>query len=148
MEAGKVDEKSKRVRMKVASEAMRGWSEALGREVEGWPGVTLKGAFGMTMVYRSGVVFAALPKTRAIYEEDAVMLKFVSETPTLAARIAAEKRFAAGTMEQRRSNKKAKGEGHKWRFFLMRENADLHAAMEWLGEAYRVAGKKGKSLKR
>jgi hypothetical protein len=139
-----VEEKSKRVRMKVASEAMRGWSEALGREVEGWPGVTVKSAFGMSMVYRDGVVFAALPKTRAIYEEDAVMLKFVSETPALKARMAAEKRIAAGTMERKGSKNKVKGEGHKWRYFLMRENADLHVAIEWLGEAYQVAGKRSK----
>jgi len=65
--------------MKPAGEAMRGWAEALAREVEQWQGVTLKHAFGMRLVYRNGVVFAALPKTRALYEEDAILLKFLSE---------------------------------------------------------------------
>ena len=119
-----MEETGKRSKMKVASEAIRGWSEALGREIETWPGVTLKGAFGMTMAYRNGVVFAALPRTRAIYEEDAIMLKFSSRASALAARISADPRFAAGTMEQRRTTRsKKRGEGHRWRIFVMRVDA-------------------------
>ena len=133
-----MEEKRKRIRMKGVSEAMRGRSEALGRELSGWPGVTLKNAFGMTMVYRIGVVFAALPRTRALYEEDAILLKFNREPAGLAGRIAAEPRFAPGTMEQRLANKK-RGEGHRWRIFLARDDADFHVAMEWLAEAYRLA---------
>ncbi len=130
----------KRRGMKPVSEAIRNWAQALAREVETWPGTTLKNAFGMTLVYRRGVVFAALPKTRALYEEDAILLKFMGEPADLTARIEAEKRFAAGTMEQRRSGKgKRGGEGRRWRIFLMREDADVHAAIEWLAEAYRVA---------
>jgi hypothetical protein len=128
--------------MKPVSEAARTWAHALSREIETWPGTTLKTAFGMILVYRKGVVFAALPKTRALYEEDAILLKFASEAGGLAERIRAEKRFAAGTMEQRRTTKaKAGGEGRRWRSFLMREDADVHAAIGWLAEAYRVAGK-------
>jgi hypothetical protein len=68
-------------------------------------------------------------------------LKFNRETPALNARIAAEPRFAAGTMEQHHANKsKARGEGRRWRIFLMRTAADMHAAIEWLAEAHRVAG--------
>jgi hypothetical protein len=55
----------------------------------------------------------------------------------------ADKRFAAGSMEQRRTTKsKSRGEGHRWRIFLMREDADMHAAIEWLAEAYRLAASK------
>jgi hypothetical protein len=132
----------KRREMKPVSEAMRNWAQALSLEVETWPGASLKSAFGMTLVYRKGVVFAALPKTRALYEEDAILLKFMSEAAGLGARIEAEKRFAAGTMEQRRTGKgKRGGEGRRWRIFLFRKDADVHAAIEWLAEAYRVAGK-------
>jgi hypothetical protein len=135
--------KPKRREMKPVSEAMRNWARALSLEVETWPGTTLKSAFGMTLVYRKGVVYAALPKSRALYEEDAILLKFMSEPAVLAARIEAEKRFAAGTMARRGSSKRKSGEGRRWRIFLMREDGDVHAAIEWLAEAYRVAGKGG-----
>ena len=135
----------KRIRMKPVSEAMRAWAEALRREVEAWTGVTLKSAFGMTMVYRQGVVFAALPRTRALYEDDAILLKFNREPRDLGARIAAEARFATGTMEQPHGSKnKGRGEGHRWRIFVMRDDADVHAAIEWLAEAYRLAVPKGR----
>jgi hypothetical protein len=138
----------RRIRMKAVSEAARGWAEALRRELETWPGVTLKSAFGMTMVYRKGVVFAALPRTRALFEEDAILLKFNRESSKLMARIGLEPRFAPGSMEQRHANKKRGGEGRRWRIFLMRADADVHPAIEWLGEAYRAAvGAKAKSSK-
>jgi hypothetical protein len=93
----------------------------------------------MTMLYRNGVVFGALPRTRALFEEDAILLKFNWEPRGLAARIAGEPRFVAGTMEQRHANKRKGGEGRRWRIFLMREGADFHPAIEWIAEAYRLA---------
>ncbi len=138
-----MDQAQKRPKMKEPSEAMRGWAEALAVEIEGWPGVTLQRAFGMKLIRRSGVVFAALPSTRALYAKDAILLKFVKESPALAKRISAEPRFAMGTMEQRRTTtRKASGEGRKWRIFTMREDGDVHAAIEWMAEAYRLAGSK------
>ena len=133
-----MEENQKRIRMKAISEAMRGWAEALRREVECWPGVTLKSAFGMIMVYRKGVVFAALPRTRALFEDDAILLKFNRESPAEMKRIAAEARFIPGTMEQRHQNKSKGGEGRRWRIFLVRADADVHIAIEWLSEAYRA----------
>jgi hypothetical protein len=142
-----VDEKKKRSAMRATSEAMRGWAEALAREVEQWPGVTLKSAFGMMLVYRSGIVFAALPGTRALYEEDAILIKFNAESPALAARIVADRRFA-GTMQQRRTTKTSfTGEGQRWRIFPLREDADVHAAIEWMAEAYRVARQSSRRAK-
>ena len=141
-----MEEKRKRGKMKLSSEAMRGWAEGLGREVEGWPGVTVKAAFGMSWAYRGETVFAALPGTRAIHHEDAILMKFMDEPPAMKARIQADERFAAGTMERQTTTKGKPGrEGRKWRIFLMRGDGDVHAAIEWLAEAYRVAGKGGKS---
>ncbi len=92
------------------------------------------------MVYRNGVVFAALPRTKALYEEDAILMKFATEPAALARRIAGESRFAAGTMEQQHGRKsKEAGEGRHWRIFRMREERDVHGAIEWLTAAYRVA---------
>jgi hypothetical protein len=121
---------------------MREWAEALAAEVAQWPGVTVKNAFGMAMVYRNGVVFAALPKTRALYEEDAILIKFNAEPSALAKRITAEPRFA-GTMEQRITNEhKTTRESKRWRILRIHEDADVHMAIEWLAEAYSVARKK------
>jgi len=100
------------------------------------PGVG-QSRFGMVLVYRGKVVFAALPGTRALYEEDAILIKFARETPTLAKRISTEKRFAAGTMQDR--GKKKQGEGRKWRIFLLREERDARDAVEWLARAYELA---------
>jgi len=138
-----MEERPKRIRMKAVSEAARGWAEDLRRELEAWPGVTLKDAFGMVLAYRKGVVFAALPRTRALYEEDAILLKFNREPASVAARIAADPHFAAGTMEQRPASKRAGGQGRRWRIFVVRDGADLHAAIEWLGEAHRLSRPSG-----
>jgi hypothetical protein len=136
-------ERQKRVNMKATTEAMRGWAEALAGEVGEWPGVTVKNAFGMRLVYRNGVVFAALPKTRALYEEDAILIKFNAESSSLAKRIANETRFA-GTMERRMAKKhKTTRESERWRILRIREDADVHSAIQWLAEAYQVA-RKGK----
>src|SRR3974390_1687484 len=136
-------EKRERMAMKATTEAMRGWGEALAAEVEEWPEVTVKNAFGMRLVYRKGVVLAALPGTRALHEEDAILIKFNAESSSLAKRIADDPRLV-GTMEQHITNKhKATGESKRWRILRLREDADVHAAIEWLAEAYQVA-RKGK----
>lgn len=135
-----MEKKQKRVTMKATTEAMRGWGEALAAEVIQWTGVTAKSAFGMTMVYRNGMVFAALPKTRALYEEDAILIKFNAESSALAKRIASESRFA-GTMEQQMKRHKTTGESKRWRILRIREDADVHVAIEWLAEAYGAAGR-------
>lgn len=128
-------EKQRRSPMRPISEPMRAWAQALSGELETWQEVIAKNAFGMTLVYRGEVVFAALPATRALYNEDAILLKFALESPALARRIGAEPRLSAGTMK----SKKRKGESSKWHIFLMRSDADVHGAIEWLAEAYRLA---------
>lgn len=132
-------EKKRRSEMKPVTEAGRAWAEALRAELEQWPAVRIQRSFGMTLVYRGDVVFAALPWTRALHAEDAIMLKFQRETPAMAKRMAADRHFVPGTLA---SSHKAQGEGRKWRFFLLRAPSDVHAAIEWLSEAYTAARKK------
>jgi|HubBroStandDraft_2_1064218.scaffolds.fasta_scaffold454735_1 hypothetical protein len=126
----------KRNPMKVASERMRMLGEGLRSELERWPGVTVKRAFGMKLVYRGETVFAALPDTKAIYHEDAIMLKFAEEKPALVKRMEGDPHFISAKAATGRSSK---SEGRKWRFFLIREDADLHVAIEWLAEAHKLA---------
>jgi len=92
----------------------------------------------MVMVYRREFVFAALPGTRALFEEDAILIKFVRESAVLLKKIADEKRFAVGTMQDR--GKKKQGEGRKWRIYLLREERDVREVVEWLARAYKLAG--------
>ena len=129
---------TRRATLKPTSAAGRRWAATLQLELEQWPGVTAKRAFGMVMVYRRDVVFAALPGTRALYEEDAILIKFARESPALAKRIAAEKCFAPGTMQER--GKKKHGEGRKWRIYLLLQERDAREAVEWLAHAYELAG--------
>jgi hypothetical protein len=135
--------KPQRSTMKPTSEAARRWADGLRAEVERWPGVVLKRAFGMTLVYRGDVVFGALPGTRALFEDDAILIKFVRETAALAKRIATARCFTAGTIEQQgRKRKKTQGEGRKWQIYLLREDRDAREAVEWLARAYEIAGKR------
>lgn len=133
-----MEPKQRRPAMKPTSEAAQRWAETVRGELEQSPGVTVKRAFGMVMVYRKGIVFAALPGTRALFEEDAILIKFCRETSALLKKIAVEKRFAAGTMQQR--GKKKQGEGRKWRIYLLREERDTRDVIEWLARAYQLAG--------
>ena len=135
-----MDEARRRAMMKPTSEAGRRWATALQMELEQWPGVVAKRAFGMVLVYRGEMVFAALPGTRALYEEDAILIKFTRESPSLARRIAAEMCFAKGTMQQ--SGRKKRGESRKWRIYLLRNERDAREAVEWLALAYKLAARR------
>src|SRR3954462_15494773 len=104
------------------SGTMRAWAEALRVEVEQWPAVRITRSFGMMLVYRGEMVFAALPGTRMLHSENAIMLKFQQETPTLVWRIETDAHFVPGTLA---SSHKAQGEGRKWRFFVLRSNPDV-----------------------
>jgi hypothetical protein len=123
--------------MKPATERMRVLGDGLRAELEQWQGVTVKRAFGMMLAYRGKTIFGALPDTKAIYHEDAIMLKFVVEKPALAKRMEGDSHFISAKMATGRSSK---SEGRKWRFFLIHEDRDVHAAIEWLAEAYQLAG--------
>lgn len=132
--------KQKRNPMKLISDAMRAWGEALRAEIEQWPGVSVRRSFGMTFAYRGEMVFAALPATRALHAEDAIMLKFEQESPAVGRRIAADPHFIPGALAPGH-----KGEGRKWRFFRIASDADIHAAIGWLAEAYQAARKRANS---
>lgn len=135
MERGKKRAAGKRSPMKPATERMRILAEGLRAELEQWPSVTVKRSFGMMLAYRGKTIFAALPDTKAIYHEDAIMLKFAEEKPALLKRMEADPHFLLASKATGRSSK----EGRKWRFFLMRDDKDVHAAVEWLAEAYELA---------
>src|SRR5258708_29857020 len=126
----------KRSPMKVASERMRMLGEGLRSELENWPGVTVKGAFGMKLVYRGETVFAALPDTKAIYHEDAIMLKFAEEKPALVKRMEGDPHFISA---QTATGRNSKSEGRKWRFFFIFEGAHFHPAPQMVAGGHKLA---------
>ncbi|KAA6459188.1 hypothetical protein DYQ86_18195 [Acidobacteria bacterium AB60] len=126
----------KRSPMQPATERMRVLAQALRTELEQWPSVTVKRSFGMMLAYRGKTVFCALPDTKRIYHDDAIMLKFGAEKPALVQRIEADPHFIPASLDTGRNSR---SESRKWRFFLLRDDADVHAAIEWLAEAYQLA---------
>jgi len=50
----------------------------LEKEVSDWPGVSKRPMFGYQGLYRDGVIFAALPRSRAMKSPRSLMFKFAS----------------------------------------------------------------------
>src|SRR4051794_25074243 len=54
---------------------MQRWAAMLTEELENWPGVTSKPMFGLTGFYRGKIIFAAVPKSRALGTPNSVIFK-------------------------------------------------------------------------
>jgi hypothetical protein len=74
---------SKRPKLLRISEEMRQWSGILEREVRSWPRVTSRPMFGLIGFYHNSVIFAALPRTRALSTPESFILKFDLMPPAL-----------------------------------------------------------------
>ena len=97
-------------------EEMRRRSALLAAEVLRWPGTRVGKMFGMQSLYRGKVIFGALPGTRGLWEADAIIVKM---------------------------HDGVKGpEGKKWQSVRVADDGALTMALERLGEAYRLAGKR------
>src|SRR6266849_6191075 len=108
---------------------MRELSDMLEKEVSGWPGVSKRPMFGYQGLYRDGVIFAALPRSRAMKSPRSLMFKFASMSPALLD--SAKKDFRVDT------NSRAPGPG--WFMFEMDEASATKDALGWLGRAYEAA---------
>lgn len=85
--------------------------------------------FGMRSVYRSGTIFALLPKTRSLRTGDSIWIKFVKVTPAIKKRISAEPRIVPPHKHKRA----------QW-YTLMHVAAEDYAfVIEWLAVAYKAA---------
>ena len=110
------------------SEQMKSWSAALAEEIRGWPRITQKSFFGFTALYRDKSIFGLLPKTRTIFNGNAVVFRFVSINRATRTRLEKDSRIAAFDKEKTR-----------WFNFELSCDADLHDALEYLGLAYEAA---------
>lgn len=115
---------------------MKVWAAALGEELSTWPQVTVRPMFGMTVYYRKGVVFAALPRTRAFETPSSIAFKLYRKTPQIRKKLAADSRIDAASAEQAR-----------WIALELRDEKDLAGALRWFELAYRACLSKNNSKK-
>jgi len=128
------DKSPQRLHLPPASEEMKAWSAALAGEVSRWPQVRARVFFGFTALYRKEKIFAALPRTRAMWTANSLGFKLENAKPALQTRLERDPRIGSTRMQKAR-----------WFTFEMSSDTDLHDALEWLGHAYEAAGKSKKS---
>ncbi len=113
------------------SEQMKAWSSALEAEVADWPHSSTRSFFGFTAVYRKDKIFAALPRTRAWGTANSLAFKLPNANATLQSRLEKDPRVGYTLMGKTR-----------WFTFELSSDADLHAALDWIGEAYTASTRK------
>jgi TfoX/Sxy family transcriptional regulator of competence genes len=124
-------------KLPAVSEQMKAWSAALRDEVSGWAQVEARSFFGFTALYRKDLMFAALPRTRALETANSLVFKIENPTANLLDRLKSDPRIGSMSMQKAR-----------WFLFALSADADLHDALDWLGRAYDAASKPAKQKKR
>ena len=110
---------------------MKELSAMLEKEISDWPGVTKKPMFGFQGLYRNGVIFAALPRSRAINSPSAIMLKFATTSPAVLGGIKKDSRFGTVSIMSKSG----------WLTYDLNEASATKDALRWLGRAYEAAKK-------
>jgi hypothetical protein len=126
--------KSKRSKMPKLfpiDDEMKELSAMLEREISGWPGVSHKPMFGFQGLYRNGVIFAALPRSRAMNSPRSIMFKFASVAPVT----------LNSANKDSRVEKVSRMPGSGWFAFELNEASATKDALGWLGRAYQAAKK-------
>lgn len=108
------------------SEEMRQWSAMLEQDLRGWPRVTSRPMFGLIGFYRDGVIFAALPRTRALGTPNSFIVKFNPMPTELLRRARKDPRMAS----------ERESPGARWYSFELNSADDLRDALWWLNRAY------------
>jgi hypothetical protein len=126
--------KRPRPKLPAISEQMKAWCAALAAETVNWPQVKQRVFFGFTALYRKDTMFAVLPRTRCM--ETANSLAFRIDTPTANVRVRLRKDPRIGAAEIKKA---------RWFSCELSSDADLHDAVDWLGQAYESAGKNRQS---
>lgn len=116
------------------SEEMKQWSVLLGAELSAWQGVSSRRMFGMTAFYRSGRIFAVLPRTKAFETPNSVAFKLYQRTPR-AVKLQRDDPRIVGN----------KGKAAGWIAFEVNGPSDLNDALKWFDLAYRTCRCKNNS---
>lgn len=123
--------KSKRSRPKLfpIDDEMKELAAMLEKEISDWPGVKKKPMFGFQGFYRDGVIFAGLPRSRAMHSPRSLIFKFASMSS--ANRDSAKQDSRIDTISRM--------PGSGWLAYEVNSASDLRDALEWLGLAYKAA---------
>jgi hypothetical protein len=108
---------------------MRELSAMLEKEISDWPGVSKKPMFGFQGLYRDGVIFAALPRSRAMNSPRSIIFKFASVTPAILDSAKNDTRVEAVS----------KMPGSGWFALELSEALAMQGALSWLARAYEAA---------
>jgi alpha-beta hydrolase superfamily lysophospholipase len=104
---------------------MKAWSSLLGGELLTWASVTPRLMFGMTVFYRKGAIFAALPRTRCFETPNSVAFKLRDKTPRVRKMLESDPRIAAPSRPDA-----------NWITFELESDKDLAGALKWFDVAY------------
>ena len=116
------------------SDQMKAWSAALAVEVADWPRATARSFFGFNALYRGDNIFGMLPRRRSFGNGNLLAFRIDDAADRFKARLEKDPRI--GSIDQNNT---------RWFTFELSSDADLHAALDWLGAAYQAAGKRRKS---
>ena len=126
--------KSKRPKMPKLfriDEEMKELSAMLEKEISEWSNVSKRPMFGFQGLYRDGVIFAALPRSRAMTSPRSIIFKFVSASHAILEAIKKDSRVDSLSSMP----------GSGWFAFEMEEAESTQGALGWLGRAYEAAKK-------
>lgn len=112
------------------SEEIRRLAALLEAEVLAWPNVTSRPMFGLNGLYRGRIIFAVLPRTRAMDAPDSISFRLPRRSHPITAELRKDERIVAPMPNA------------KWISFVIHSDADIHDALNWLALAYRGAAKK------
>lgn len=113
---------------------MKEWAGMLGAEMKRWPGVTSRSMFGMTVFYRKGIIFAALPRTRSFETPNSVAFKLYRASPKTIQRLRADPLIGLHSKGER-----------GWITFEIQDSGDLDTALAWFLRAHESCRAKSKS---
>ena len=120
---------SQRPKLLRISDEMREWSAMLQHELSTWPHVNSRPMFGLAGFYREKVIFAAVPRTRALTNPNSFIFKFKSMPSALSQRAKKDPRV----------NSERQSPGAKWYSFELHSADDIRDALWWLNQAYEAA---------
>src|SRR5260370_20125464 len=121
--------KSKRPKMPKwfpVDDEMKELSAMLEKEVSDWPRVSTRPMFGYQGLYREGVIFAALPRSRAMKSPRSIMFKFASMSPALLDSAQKDSRIATISSAP----------GPRWLLLALNQTSATKAALGCLSRAY------------
>ncbi len=103
----------------------------LGAELLTWPSVTSRLMFGMTVFYRKGAIFAALPRTRCFETPNSIAFKLYDKSSRIRKMLESDARIANTLRPDAR-----------WITFELASDKDLAGALKWFDVAYRACSSK------